>query len=216
VTREADERRQLEAGAAALGYCLGDDQIDTLIAYLDRLYRWNRSAGLTTVMRADAVRLHLLDSLATIAAVAGSASLADLGSGAGLPGIPLAVAIPELEVCLVESRRRRCSFLAETVRDLGLSRCRVIDEDVRAYARAGATFDAVIARAFLSPADLVAVAGPMLAPRGRVVLMCGPSAPDPAELAGASEIALRPAFSRSLRLPDGGERRTVLALERHS
>ena len=114
MSAAADEARQLESGAAALGVSLDARAVGLLLVFLERIYAWNRSAGLTTVARSDAVRLHLLDSLSIVPFLPASGAIVDLGSGAGLPGIPVAIALANASVTLVEARRRKASFLAES------------------------------------------------------------------------------------------------------
>src|SRR6188508_2422060 len=96
-----------------------------LLAYLDLLEHWNRAINLTAVReRGDMLRRHLLDSLAMHEYV-DAGPLADLGAGPGLPGIPLAIARPELQVTLVESNGKKARFLREAVRTLQLRNARV-------------------------------------------------------------------------------------------
>ena len=182
-----------------------------LLAFLDRLYSWSRSAGLTRVPRGDAVRLHLIDSLSILDSLGSVTSLADLGAGGGLPGIPVAIMRPRLEVALVEVRRRKCSFLAETVRELGLRNCRVAQLDARKV-EAG-SFDGVCARAFVAASELVEIAARIVSPGGRIVVMAGPNstAPDDEVLA---RLGLAKNDERSFILPGGGERRRIIVYER--
>ncbi|MFQ5473895.1 MAG: 16S rRNA (guanine(527)-N(7))-methyltransferase RsmG, partial [Dehalococcoidia bacterium] len=133
MSGSSDEGRRLRCGAEQLGIDLSEQAAAKLIAFLECLYLWNKSAGLTTIERSEAVRLHLLDSLTALPLLGRCVAIADLGSGPGLPGIPLAIALPASRLVLVESRRRKCSFLAETIRELGLENCRVEQADARRY-----------------------------------------------------------------------------------
>src|SRR5690606_22507327 len=109
----------LEAGLSALG--LDAALSAPLLAYLALLDRWNRTYNLTAIRDPrEMVTLHLLDSLAMHPHVAGIANLADLGTGPGLPGIPLALVFPSMQVTLVESNGKKARFLREAVRQLGL------------------------------------------------------------------------------------------------
>jgi 16S rRNA (guanine527-N7)-methyltransferase len=204
----ADE--QLAAGAEALGVTLDEAARSLLLSYLERVYVWNRSAGLTTVPRAEALRLHLLDSLSVVRFLPTSGSFADLGSGAGLPGIPIAVALPRCAVALVESRRRKCSFLGDTVRELALGNCRVIERDARRLTEEDERYDAIVARAFVAPHELESLAAKLLRPGGRLVVM---GARRDAELDALGSELIRKADERFV-LPRGGERRRVVVLER--
>ncbi len=161
----------LDAGLAALG--LDASLAAPLRRYLELLARWNRTYNLTAIRDpGEMVTLHLLDSLSMHAHVRGVARLADLGTGAGLPGIPLAIALPELQVTLVESNGKKARFLREAVRTLGLANVRVAESRAEALDMPGA-FDAITARAMATLADLVTAGGHLLAPGGRLLAMKG-------------------------------------------
>lgn len=164
-------RDELHAGLAALG--LDAALAQPLLAYLALLDRWNRTYNLTAIRDPrDMVPRHLLDSLAMHPHVAGLDSLADLGTGPGLPGIPLAIALPRLQVALVESNGKKARFLREAVRTLGLRNARVVESRAEAVDEAGA-FDAITARALATLADIVAVGGHLPKPGGRLLAMKG-------------------------------------------
>ncbi len=147
-----------------------------LLAYLSLLVRWNATYNLTAVRDPqEMVTRHLLDSLALQPYVE-SGSLADLGSGPGLPGIPLALARPQLQVTLVESNGKKARFLREAVRTLGIGNARVAETRAEALDEAG-RYDAITARALDTLAGIVAVGGHLLKPEGRLLAMKG-AAPD--------------------------------------
>lgn len=170
---------QLARGADALGLALPAEIRAHLLDYLGLLLRWNAAYNLTAVRDpAQMVTRHLLDSLAILPFVRGD-SLADLGSGAGLPGLVLAIAAPGRRVVLVDANGKKARFLREAARSLGLSQVRVEQqrvEDLRG------TFDCVTARAFATLADMLTWGGHLLAPDGIWLAMKGPGAAD--ELAG--------------------------------
>jgi 16S rRNA (guanine527-N7)-methyltransferase len=144
-----------------------------LLAYLALLDRWNHAYNLTAVRDPrEMVARHLLDSLAMHPHVDGLARLADLGTGPGLPGIPLAIARPALQVTLVESNGKKARFLREAVRTLGLGNARVAESRIEALEMPGA-FDAITARALASLPLIVALGGHLLAPGGRLLAMKG-------------------------------------------
>jgi 16S rRNA (guanine527-N7)-methyltransferase len=165
----------LEAGLAQL-------DLDPLLAprlldYLALLERWNKTYNLTAIRDPREMLVkHLLDSLAMARFVEGG-RLADLGTGAGLPGIPLAIARPALQVSLVESNGKKARFLREAVRSLGLANARVLESRAEAVDEPGA-FDVVTARALDRLAGIIAVGGHLLAPRGRLLAMKGQPADD--------------------------------------
>ncbi|HEX7129167.1 MAG TPA: 16S rRNA (guanine(527)-N(7))-methyltransferase RsmG [Rhodanobacteraceae bacterium] len=163
-------REQLERGLHALRLELPAGARASLLDYLDLLVRWNKAYNLTAVRDpAEMVTRHLLDSLAVLPFVRGQ-TLADLGSGAGLPGIPLAIARPGLKVTLVDSNGKKARFLREAARALPLPNVKV--EQVRVEDLQG-RFDCITARAFASLADMLARGGHALAPEGVWLAMKG-------------------------------------------
>ncbi|HEV8564852.1 MAG TPA: 16S rRNA (guanine(527)-N(7))-methyltransferase RsmG [Actinomycetota bacterium] len=164
----------LTSGAAELGVELSGDQVRTLGAFEELLA--DRAVELGMIAAGDLPRLrerHVLDCLRAVAVVAGDdRAAADLGSGAGLPGIVVAIACPGLAVTLVEARRARAAFLELAVERLGLSN--VVVEHARAEAVSG-SFDLCFARAFADPPSSWRVAEPLLGPAGRLVYFAGAS-----------------------------------------
>ncbi len=152
----------LDAGLCALGLDAAVPAVtrERLLAYLDFLAAWNRHTNLTAVREPAAmVTRHLLDSLVLLPHLVGT-RLADLGSGAGLPGIPLALARPDLEVTLVDSNGKKARFLRAAVAELGL---RAAVAQTRVEALAG-NFDTLTARAFTSLANMLRWGGHLLRP----------------------------------------------------
>ena len=143
-----------------------------LIAYLALIEKWNKVYNLTAIRApAQMVVEHLLDSL-SVAPYIAAGSLLDMGSGAGLPGIPLQIARADLQVTLLESNRKKCAFLRQAAIELQLADLEVICERVEAY-RPARPFDGVIARAF-ADLETIAVHGlPLLGPQGRLYAMKG-------------------------------------------
>ncbi len=143
-----------------------------LLDYLALLHRWNRTYNLTAIRDpADMVPRHLLDSLAMHAFV-DRGTLADLGTGPGLPGIPLAIAHPGLRVTLVESNGKKARFMREAVRQLGLDNARVAESRAEALDEPAA-YDNLTARAMDTLAGIVAVGGHLLKPGGALLAMKG-------------------------------------------
>ena len=163
-------RHRLDDGLAVLGLDLSDAIRVQLIAYVELLARWNAAYNLTAVRDpGDMVARHLLDSLAIVPHVSG-ATLADLGSGAGLPGIPLALVAPQRQVTLVDSNGKKARFLREAVRSLKLANVRVVEGRVQDVP---GQFDCVTARAFATLADMLGWAGGLLAEGGHWLAMKG-------------------------------------------
>ncbi|HEY6986141.1 MAG TPA: 16S rRNA (guanine(527)-N(7))-methyltransferase RsmG, partial [Rhodanobacteraceae bacterium] len=123
-------RQRLVAGVSALGVAMDASAIERLVDYVALLERWNSAYNLTAVRDpVEMVTRHLLDSLAVAPHVVGT-TLADLGSGAGLPGIPLAIVAPARDVLLIDSNGKKARVLREAVRQLALANVRVAESRV--------------------------------------------------------------------------------------
>ncbi|HEV2621502.1 MAG TPA: 16S rRNA (guanine(527)-N(7))-methyltransferase RsmG [Frateuria sp.] len=199
---------RLEHGIAALGLALPGDAVARLLDYQALLERWNGAYNLTAVRDpAEMVTRHLLDSLAILPYVRG-ATLADLGTGPGLPGIVLAIAAPGRQVLLVDSNGKKVRFLREAIRALKLEGVRAVQsrvEDVQGQ------FECITARAFASLADMLGWGGHLLAPDGIWLAMKGKPAEE--ELPGIPagfELRAR----HALRVPGLDAERHLLVLGR--
>ena len=163
----------LSAGAAALGLKLSPETLVRLERYLDLLEKWNAVINLTAVRdRERMVTLHLLDSLTLVPSIAGCPRLLDVGSGGGMPGIPLAIACPHLTVTLLEPNQKKAAFLRQAKLELGLEQVSVVAERVERWL-APEPFDAIVSRAFSDLPDFVAGALHLLAPGGALIAMKG-------------------------------------------
>lgn len=163
----------LDDGLAALGLALGPPARAKLLAYLELIGKWNRVHNLTAVREPERmVVLHLLDSLAVLPHVAGAGTLLDVGTGAGLPGIPLAIARPDLAVTLLDASHKKATFLRQAKAELALAKVEVACERVERW-RPARGFDVVVSRAFAELADFVAQAGHLVAPGGVMLAMKG-------------------------------------------
>ncbi len=168
----ADDRRRLLQGAAQLGIKLSAAQQDALLHYLAMLVKWNRVYALISRRDGDDwLARHLLDSLAVLPYINGSRAI-DVGSGAGLPGIPLAVMCPDVAFTLLDSNRKKTRFMTQAVIELGLHNVTVVDQRVEKF-HPETGFDCVISRAFATLADMLAVAGHLAAAGGRFLAMKG-------------------------------------------
>ena len=147
-------KQRLRAGLPRLNIELSDHQVEVLVEFLALLVKWNRTYRLTAVTVPDEmVSRHLLDSLSVLPFVDGPRVL-DVGSGAGLPGIPLAVARAEWEFTLLDSNGKKTRFMTHAAGRLGLDNDRIARARVEDYAD-DMGFDTVISRAFSSLADFV-------------------------------------------------------------
>ena len=165
----------LDAALATLDVGMPPEAGDRLRAFLALLAKWNRVYNLTAVREPERmVTHHLLDSLAVLPQLAGGSGtrVLDIGTGAGLPGIPLSIARPKWALTLIDSNQKKASFVQQAVSELQLPN--VVARAVRAEALAAADgFDLIISRAFADLATFVAVARPLLAGGGRIVAMKG-------------------------------------------
>lgn len=159
----------LRDGLAALGL-EAEALTPPLLAYLALLVRWNATYNLTAIRDPrEMVTKHLLDSLA-MAPFVPDAPLADLGTGPGLPGIPLAIARPGCTVTLVESNGKKARFLREAVRTLGLPNARVAESRAENLDEPGA-YTVITARALATLDRIIEVGGHLLSPDGRLLAM---------------------------------------------
>jgi 16S rRNA (guanine527-N7)-methyltransferase len=164
--------QQLAQGVVELGLTLPAGAQQRLLVYLELLQKWNRIYNLTAVRQAPRmVSQHLLDSLAVAPHVA-TATILDVGSGAGLPGVPLALALPDSRVTLLDSNHKKAAFLKQVVMELKIDNAEVVCERVEAWKPAG-LFAVVISRAFSDLNELVSLAGRHVAAGGRLLAMKG-------------------------------------------
>ena len=169
----------LDTGLGELQLALGSDARDRLLDYMKLLVKWNRTYNLTAIRDPLAmIGHHLLDSLAVAPhlPLAAGRRLADAGSGAGLPGIPLAIARPDWQVALAEASQKKCAFLRQAVIELDLSNVQIHEGRVESW-RPRPLFDVVISRAFAALTDFIAACRHLLAPDGTLAAMTG-AAPD--------------------------------------
>jgi 16S rRNA (guanine527-N7)-methyltransferase len=160
----------LAAGLADLGLNVPDSAQQQLLAFRDLLLKWNKTYNLTALRDpAQAISHHLLDSLAILPQLDGG-NLLDVGSGGGLPGIPLAIARPELQICMVDTVQKKTTFLQQAVIELGLKNVTVnharVEEMQGQYAQ-------ITSRAFAELGLFVSLTRHLLAPNGRWLAMKG-------------------------------------------
>jgi 16S rRNA (guanine527-N7)-methyltransferase len=166
---------RLADGIGALGFSIPHETQIRLLQYLALIQKWNQVHNLTAVREPETMLArHLLDSLAIIPYITGE-RIADIGSGAGLPGIPLALVRPEWHVALVESHHKKAIFLQQARIELSLKNVEVVAGRVENF-RSAEGFDTVISRAFSDLADFVRLGGHLCRQgecEGRLVAMKG-------------------------------------------
>jgi 16S rRNA (guanine527-N7)-methyltransferase len=164
---------QLARGLAALGLDLPPSAQEKLLAFAALLGKWNRVYNLTALRDEQLViSHHLLDSLAVLPHLGGAKRLADIGSGGGLPGIPLAIARPELQVALVEASQKKSAFQQQAKIELGLANVSVHCLRAEIW-QPEEKCDVVISRAFSDLAEFVKLSGHLLARSGVLLAMKG-------------------------------------------
>ncbi|MFZ0636356.1 MAG: 16S rRNA (guanine(527)-N(7))-methyltransferase RsmG [Candidatus Acidiferrales bacterium] len=184
-----------------------DGVCDRVRVYLDLLLRWNRKISLTAIEDpVEIVRLHFAESfLAAKIYDIRIGRLADVGSGAGFPGLALKIYAPELLITLIEPNSKKCAFLAEVARTVNLSAIEIVRGRFQDYQSAAAPFDFVASRALGQFADFLSWSRSALAPKGRVILWLS--------TAGASEVRSASSewdWSEPYQIP-GSKSRLILA-----
>jgi 16S rRNA (guanine527-N7)-methyltransferase len=205
-----DERATLIQGAEALGVSLPADAATRLLRLLDELERWNHAYNLTSIVdRGQMLTHHLLDSLSIHGELRGTA-VADVGTGAGFPGLPLAITASQRHFTLIDSGNKKVRFVAHAVRALGLANVAAVHSRVEVM-RPAAPFDCVVARAFASLPDLLERIVPLCGEHTRVLAMKGRR---PEEEVAAVRAPWRILETRRLQVPGLGEERHLVVLER--
>ena len=198
----------LSAGLHALGLDLRQPQQSALLDYLALLGKWNKTYNLTAIHEPERMLTHhLLDSLALVPHV-GDGSLLDVGSGAGLPGIPLAIARPELRVTVMDASQKKCGFMQQAAIELKLTNVSVVHARVEAY-QATRKFDWIVSRAFSDLAEFVRLSAHLLAPGGLWLAMKGVIPED--EIAQITAARVRDVLS--LRVPGLVAERSLIIME---
>ena len=169
----SQQQQELEAGLHQLGLNCSPQQLEKLLQYLELLQRWNKAFNLTAIRDPlQMVRLHLLDSLAINPYIQGLKSIIDVGTGPGLPGIPLAILNPEINFTLLDSNGKKTRFLFQAINELKLNNACEVNHRVEAY-KANQLFDAVISRAFSSISDMLNQCDHLVSDQGCFLAMKG-------------------------------------------
>jgi 16S rRNA (guanine527-N7)-methyltransferase len=165
-------RAKLTSGAAELGVILDEPAQHALLSFLALLKRWNKVYNLTAIKGDDnMLTRHLLDSLSVVTAIKGS-RLIDIGTGAGLPGIPIAITNPHIHVTLLDSNAKRCRFLRQVQAQLKLDNVSIVQKRVEEYQPAE-KFDNLLSRAFSSLHSFISSSAHLLAEDGQFIAMKG-------------------------------------------
>lgn len=199
---------RLMGDSATLGVSLTEGDAARLLALLEELVRWNRSYNLTAIRDPEAmVTHHLLDSLSVSPDLVGT-RIADAGTGAGFPGLPLAVCNPQRHFTLIDSTAKKLRFVCHAVQLLGLGNVTAVHARVEAL-KADTPFDTVVARAFAPLPQMLARVASLCGPASRVLAMKGKW---PADEIAALPGPWRVLGSRELTIPGLDAARCVIAL----
>jgi 16S rRNA (guanine527-N7)-methyltransferase len=165
-------RTILESGLSALNLPHNPEQTEQLLAFIKLIAKWNKAYNLTAVRNnEDMARLHILDSLAILPHIEGKRVI-DIGTGAGLPGIPLAIFMPEVEFVLLDSNAKKTRFVQQVILELKLKNVSVLHSRVEDY-QPELGFDTVTMRAFASLPDIMKLTAHLLSPNGVLLAMKG-------------------------------------------
>ena len=204
----------LRSGLNGLGLSLGDAQIGQLLDYLELIRKWNKVYNLTAVRDpAEMLTHHLLDSLAAVGPLrrqtqGGAINLLDVGSGAGLPGVVIAICEPEIRVDCVDTVAKKAAFVQQAAVTLGLPNLRGLHDRVENLTRA---YDVVSSRAFASLADFVTWSSEVLAEQGVWLAMKGKH---PADEIAALPLAVQVFHVEQLQVPGLDAERCIVWMKR--
>lgn len=163
----------LASGLDALKLELDSTQQQKLLDYVALIAKWNKVYNLTAVRAPEAmITQHLVDSLMVLPHLKDVARLIDIGSGAGLPGIPLAIARPQWQICLLDSSHKKTTFLRQACLELGLTNVEIACERVEHF-KPQEKYDAVISRAFAEISEFARLSAHLLAKGGKLYAMKG-------------------------------------------
>jgi 16S rRNA (guanine527-N7)-methyltransferase len=157
---------------AALNLEISEDKATQLLSFIDLIEKWNKAYNLTAIKnKQDMVALHLLDSLTVMPYLHGK-RIIDVGTGAGLPGIPLAICLPELNFTLLDSNAKKTRFVQQVVLELKLANVNISHSRAEDF-QPSQPFDTVLTRAFAELSDIVATTKHLLATNGSLIAMKG-------------------------------------------
>ena len=160
-----------------MGFSLSADTGKNLLRFVAMLEKWNRVYNLTSIREPERmIGLHILDSLSVLQHLRGAASVLDVGTGGGLPGLPMAIALaetaPDVHITLLDTIAKKTAFVRHAIGELRLANANVVTERVEKY-HPTQGFDVVISRAFAELKDFVNGAGHLCAWNGRMLAMKG-------------------------------------------
>jgi 16S rRNA (guanine527-N7)-methyltransferase len=216
MTLQATLKAKLQAGLLEMSLQISDDKQDKLIAYLLLIDKWNKVHNLTAIRDPLAmVTLHLLDSLSVLPHVQALAPkyLLDVGAGAGLPSIPLAICLPDLQVTAIDSVLKKTSFMRQVKGELALTNFQVEYGRVEAL-KATQPFDVIVSRAFSEIALFLKLTKHLLAEGGQWLAMKGVVPEHEFENQDFKNMAIKPSRIEVLKVAGLDAERHLVYLQR--
>lgn len=163
----------LQNGLHGMALSMSTEQQQRLLQYVFLLNKWNKTYNLTAVREPERmIGLHIIDSLAVLQHLGGATMVLDVGSGAGLPGIPIAIARVDVQVSMLDSLQKKTAFIRQAIGEIGLQNAAVVCERVEQF-QPIKKFDIVISRAFAELTDFVSGAAHLVATGGQMLAMKG-------------------------------------------
>ena len=207
----------LKTGATELGLTLGNNEISLFLKYLTELKEWNKKINLTAITDdRDIIIKHFLDSLTLVPFLTDQKTLLDIGSGAGFPGIPLKIVLPELKATLVDSVNKKVIFMKYIIRTIGLKNIGAIQaraEDKEVMKKFDYSFDVVTSRAFSELGKFLDIAAPYAKKGGMLLAVKGPKGIE--ELKGLKDLkGVKSVQAKEVRLPFSDITTTLLAFKK--
>ena len=200
---------ELRAGSEELGLSLLQSQYDQLLEYLALLGKWNQVYNLTAITEPrKMLEYHLLDSLSLVPFLATCNKALDVGSGAGLPGIPLAIAMPDTIWIMLDSNARKTRFIRQAIAHCGLKNAQVVQARVQDY-HAPDSLDFIVSRAYAPLAEFCNNVSHLLGPKTRLLTMKTGLKPEEARQLDTSRFAFE---EEKLKVPGIGETRSLVTV----
>ena len=194
----------LEKGVNDLGLKLSSSQIDQLTSYIQLIQKWNKAYNLVgTSNSRELVKKHILDCLTVVAFIEKTPVL-DVGSGAGLPGIPLAISLPGISFTLLDSNGKKTRFMRQVVMELNLTNVEIVQTRIEDYQPSEAP-KTVLSRAFAPLDKALEMLAAVCAPHGQIQIMLGTKATPLPQITGIKDILVH-----TLTVPDLSSDRHLL------
>ena len=203
----------LKKGLKELDISISDVQTAAFMTYLAELKKWNRAYNLTALKNdGDIIIKHFLDSLLYLQSIPpGPIRLADAGTGAGFPGVPIGIVRPEINITLIESSRKKTAFLRHMTRSLNLADLKVLEQRLETLGKEHEkSYDLIVSRATFSISEFLKMACRYAKEDGKLILNKGPKLSEELKIPGAAE-AVREVLS--FRLPIIHDERNLVVLE---